>query len=356
MNLHRRTLLKSLGSGLILSTGSLLISPSFAAPRKRRPRAALLVPLTGASAGIGLSMARAAALAQNGLDDDEKLIVIDTEGTAAGAAKAAQRAMKQDAGAILGPLFAAELPPVLDVVANRLPVIGFSNDAALAGNGAFLLGITAAQSTGAILAYARRRGVRRVALLTGTGAWAAQSLAAAQSVKAGLGLTVAPVAAAQPENLITALQQAGGGALPDALLLPDGGDQMIAAAQAVAGRGIQLLGTIQALDVPPATRGALDGAWIAAPDPNGMADFASQFQARHGAAPGLITTLAYDGARILTALATTGRLDRAALLATSFPCATGTIRFQANGLAARELAILVAGRDGYSAVDRSVGA
>jgi hypothetical protein len=148
-----------------------------------------------------------------------------------------------------------------------------------------------------------------------------------------------------------ALRQAGGGGLPDALLLCEGGATALSAARMATGLGIQLLATVQAADDRPVALSALDGAWIAAPDPAALAAFAE----RHGGAPGLIAALAHDAATIAATLASGGRSDRARLLATGFDGITGALRFRADGSAARELAVLVVSPGGVSVVDRSVG-
>lgn len=75
-----------------------------AAKRSKRS-AALLVPLTGDRAALGLSIRNAAMLAES---DAGALTVLDTCGTAAGAASAARAAVKRGAAMLLGPLSAAE--------------------------------------------------------------------------------------------------------------------------------------------------------------------------------------------------------------------------------------------------------
>jgi branched-chain amino acid transport system substrate-binding protein len=312
-------------------------------------KAALLAPLTGPAAAIGLSMQRAALLAQAAGAKPDELIVLDTGGSADGAAAAAKQAVKRGARIIIGPLYAAETSAVIATVGAGFPLLSLSNDERLAGSGAFLMGITATQSVSAILRYARSRGVRRVAILGGSSPWAIQGAAAAQVQRSGLEMVlVAPEA----PDLLAALRRAGKGDLPDALLVTEGGDALSAAARAIQGSNLQLLGSQQALDHP--APGAI-GAWVAGPDPRAAGDFATRYQAKAaGSSPGSIATLAFDAANIVELLRRGGTVDRAALLAaTAFPAVTGPIRFQTDGTALRELAILVAGLDGFTAVDRA---
>ncbi|WCT72872.1 hypothetical protein PQ455_14690 [Sphingomonas naphthae] len=312
-----------------------------AAGPKVKP-AALLIPLSGPSAALGLSMQRAAALVQaTGGKAPAAITMYDTGGSAQGAAAAAVLAVKRGAPLILGPIFSAEVRAVAG--AARVPILAFSNDESLRDSGAFLMGITASQCIAAIFGYARRRGVRQVAMVAGEGVWATQADAAARSIAPDLGLELLPVANAD----LATLRAAGSGELPQALFVADGGDRFLAAARSVAGSGVQLLGTVQALDA--AAQRVADGAWIAAPDPAAFAGFARDYEQRNGSKPGAIAAIAYDAVQIAQAFATTPRLDRAMLTQPAgFPGIAGAVRFRADGSATRELAILVAAADGFA--------
>lgn len=343
--MDRRRLLRLLPAGLAWS-----ISASWAplvAARPRRQSAALLVPLTGSSASLGRSMQRAAAMAQPTDARDAALMVLDTGGTASGAAAVAADALRRGAAFILGPLFAGEVRSVTAAVAGRVPVLAFSNDETLGDGGAFLLGITATQAVAGVLGYARRRGVRSVAMLGGASPWAAQAAAAALRQQGEIGLVVRTVATADA----AALRRTNGGELPDALLVAEGGAAFAAAARAIAGSGVQLLGTLEAIEPGQPIGPDIQGAWIAAPDPAAVGDFAQDFEQRNGGAPGLIAALAYDGAGIVRSLLAAARLDRAGLLQTaSFPGVAGAVHFREDGSATRQLAILVADASGFSPV------
>lgn len=353
----RRQALRLLRSGLVLSAASSL-APSVLHAAPRRQPVALLLPLTGASATLGLSMQRAAGLVQP-IDARGDLMVFDTGGTPAGAAAAAAQALKRRARLVLGPLFTAEVRPVLAVVAGRVPVVTFSNDSNLRESGAFMMGITPSQATAAILRYARQRGIRRLGVVTGDGLWAEQCAATVRRLEGELGLSVSALhsgAAPAPATLLPALARLAGGDLPDAVLLPTGGAGALELARAFTAAGVQVLGTLQTIEHTPAALSALDGGWFAMPDPTAFNGFARDFAARNGGAPGAIAALAYDAAGIATSLQKAGSVDRAALLATAFPGVTGAIRFRADGSAMREFAIVVAGANGYSTVDTSSAA
>ena len=187
MTSTRRRLLQGLGLAL---GASLAPSVGFAASRdnSKRPLGALLLPLTGEAADLARSMAQAAVLAQGTDAGKRALPVFDTRGTPEGAAAAAVAALKAGAPLLLGPLFAREIAAVA-AAAGGAPVLAFSNDAwCRARIGAFLLGVTAAQSVEAVLGYARRRGVRRVAMIAEPGGWGEQAGAAARLVAGDVGI------------------------------------------------------------------------------------------------------------------------------------------------------------------------
>ncbi|NYT42050.1 penicillin-binding protein activator [Sphingomonas sp. R-74633] len=346
--MDRRTLLKSLQSGLVASAASVVLpSVVFAADKKKDKRPiALLLPLTGPRARLGLSMRQAALLAEN----SALVQSFDTTGTATGAAAAAAQALKIKPALILGPLGYEEVPAVSSSVAGRVPVIAFSNDSVLRAPNTWIFGITAGQVTTAILRYARTRGVKSVAMIDDGSPWsAAAALAAGKSeAELGIALNILQVKPGQPLP--------NPGEAPDAVLLPGSGETALAAARALKDTGVQLLGTFQGLDNRPAALAALEGAWLASPDPNAFGTFASAFQARNGGEPGTIAALAYDAAGIANALRADNRLNVEGLMdAKGFHGVTGPVRFRTDGSVARDFAIVVAGQTGYTPVAVSSG-
>ena len=297
MNRDRRRLLGLLAIPFAIDSASALLAPLAAASKKAppRPRAALLAPLTGASASVGLSMQRAAMLAQSPAARPEELIVLDTGGTAAGAATATAQAIKGNAHIIIGPLFAEESRAAAQV-ARMVPVLSLSNDEELIGSGAFLLGITATQSVSAVLAYARSRGVRRVAVLGGETRWAAQGQAAAARLNGAGGLDIWLLPAGTGDAALpAALRRVGGGELPDALLVTEGGDALRRAARGTATSGLQLLGTQKALELRAED---ISGAWLAGPDPAALSELANRYSRGGATPPGLIAALEIGRAHV----------------------------------------------------------
>ncbi len=95
------------------------------------------------------------------LDTGEKTIritVYDSAGPG-GAAAAAQRAIAEGNRLILGPLLADDVRAAAPVARQAgVPVIAFSNDEGVAGDGVYIMGFTPDQSIGRVVAYARSKG------------------------------------------------------------------------------------------------------------------------------------------------------------------------------------------------------
>lgn len=106
-------------------------------------KVALLLPLTagGSMGSLAKAMKNAAEMAMiDAGNPDITLVVKNTAGTPAGARMAAQAALEEGAGLILGPLLAGNVREVgAQARARGVPVIAFSSRAEVAGNGVYLM-------------------------------------------------------------------------------------------------------------------------------------------------------------------------------------------------------------------------
>jgi hypothetical protein len=131
----------------------------------------------------------------------------------------------------------------------------------------------------------------------------------------------------------------------------------VALAPVLKARGIQLLATMQGLDYRPDAVGALEGAWIASPDPERFATFATEYAARNGGKPGAIAALGNDAAMIAKTLREADAMTREGVLRDAgFDGVTGRVRFRSDGSCARDFAILVPTNGVYQKVAGSRGA
>ncbi len=359
MEMDRRRLLHLLGSGVLLSGPPSNVSASSTARTNARGGlAALLVPVSGASGQLGLDMQRATGLAQSGSDGKAVVKLFDTDGSAEGAARAAALAERSGAAAILGPLFGHQVRSVAAAVGDAVPIIAFSNNLTARVGQSFEFGITPSQSVSAVLQYAQTGGARRVALIgAGTG-WSEQARKAAQRIAPEVGLQLVDVSTPGDgggPDLVQAVRRAAGGA-PDAALLTGGGPRFAAQAQALQRSGVQVLGTLQAMNQSSPALASLEGVWLSTPDPARFAEFAQLYRASAGKEPGVIAALAFDAARIVDTLAQKGRLNREGLLSsTGFPATTGAVRFRDDGRCVRELAIVTVSSGRLQTLARKAG-
>src|SRR5205085_1612361 len=131
-----------------------------------RNRVAVLVPLTGRDAALGESILNAANLAL--LDSGGERIRITAYDTAAagGAVRAANDAIAEGNGLILGPLLADDVRAVAPIARqSQVPVVSFSNDVSVAGEGVYVMGFNPGQSIRRVVAFAHSRGVNRFGAL-----------------------------------------------------------------------------------------------------------------------------------------------------------------------------------------------
>lgn len=264
--------------------------------------------------------------------------VYDSGDTAESAAAAATAAIAAGAKAIFGPLKADQVPAVLAVAGSR-PVITFSNDASLADQGAYVMGITPAQSVATMFTYAKAQGISRIAVLASDSPFGRATISAAQQVADAGGLTLTATLLRAPEagGHLSAITAASGGVVPQAIYIPDGGKALAGFTQGLSGRGAQLMGSVQW------SSGAVlpDGAWYAAPAPDLYQQFAADFQAAYGVDPGVIAALGYDAALVASGLSGIGQLnDRGLRRTAGFTGVLGPFRFTDDRRCIRDLAVL----------------
>ncbi len=338
-------------------------------------KVALLVPLSGPNAGLGQAILDAAQLAlfeSNG--NQLTLVPRDTKGTSTGAADAAHAAVGEGVALILGPLLASEVEAVRPIARDaHVNVIAFSTVTDLAGGNTFLMGFLPRPEVVREVAFARERAIGRFAALAPDTAYGHLMADALREAASSTGATVTGIEfydprAGDPSAAIGRLlprgapPSAAGPTAPDqaippppavpgfdALLLPEGGDQLrqIVGRLTAAGldtRAVRLLGS-GLWDVPDtASDPALDGGWFATSPPDARRDFERRYRATYGRDPPRLASLGYDAAALAAALAR-GQggppFSRETILnPNGFTGVDGLFRFTPQGLVQRGLAVL----------------
>ena len=304
--------------------------------------AALLLPLSGTNAAVGAAMAQAAGLAGLGRAAGALPRTYDTADTADGAAAAARAALEAGARMLLGPLRSDQTPAVLEV-AGPIPVVTFSNDDRMAEAGAFVFGVTAAQSVSAMFSYALAQGIRRVAVVASPGALGAATSDAAVRIAAAGGLNLSATLLRDPTapGLVQALRAASGGVLPQAVFLPDGGTALAGFARGLRGSSMQIMGSVQWGIGDAAADSNLEGAIFAAPVPDLFQPFSDRYLAAYGTEPGVVAALGHDAVLMALGLGDAGQLTRPGLQRKAgFTGVLGNFRFEKDRRCYRDLSVL----------------
>lgn len=287
----------------------------------------------------------------------------DTLGTPAGAAAAADAALNEGAGLVLGPVFSNEVAAVAPRTrAAGVPVVAFSSDAGVAGPGVYLLSFLPSDDVNRIVSYSASQGRRSFAALLPATAYGSVVEATFRSAVARVGGRIVAIQSYQSNDqdmrAKTAAIAASGREI-DALLIPDSGAvaPTIAAALAAAGvtrDKVQLLGSGQWDDPRVLNNPAMVGSWYPAPVRQGFEDFARRYQSAFGGTPPRNATLAYDATVLAIGLVRQYGADRfqnsVLTSANGFAGLDGIFRFLPSGLTERKLAVYEVNGSGASVI------
>lgn len=341
------------------------VAPSFTPSGK--PKIALLLPLTGRARDIGHALQDAAELALfDGAGKDIAIVPIDTGDSPEGAVQATERAIREGANLILGPLFSASAA-VAGPVAKQanLELISFSNDEGTAQPGLYVMGLAVEPQVRRVVDYAQRKGVKRFVALAPATAYGGQAMQAlrdsAQRANINVGESVTVPGAGDTDAPVKrAVAAVGADGSITALFVPIGAPRVSAVASSLsetdaAARKIQLIGT-GVWDVANiGGEKALVGAWFAGPDPARRAAFERRYQAVHGKVPPRIATLAYDAVMLAAQLAKLkagGDFSAGAITdGAGYNGLDGRYRFRTDGRVERSLAILEIEGDRLRVID-----
>jgi branched-chain amino acid transport system substrate-binding protein len=321
------------------------LGPNALGPNSATQAVAILLPMTGPRADLGQVLLQAAQLALQG-DAGPPLDVLDTGGTATGAATAAQTAVAKGDGLILGPLTSSETAAVAPIARGAgIPLLAFTNDASQSQPGVWPLGISPDQQIRRLVVAAQAQGKTQfVALLPDSDFGRAMATALTKATEAdglqppnvrmhppGMGsITAAARDVAGYANrrgpidakvkaaraLGTAdgrreAQELAKTPIPppsfNVLLLGDTGDalQEIAAILPyydVDRSMVQIIGPALWAD-PSSGSGAFQGAWYAAPDNSTRSNLEHDYAAKYGVPPPPLADLAYDAASVAKVIA-----------------------------------------------------
>jgi ABC-type branched-subunit amino acid transport system substrate-binding protein len=318
-------------------------------PEEDRNRVAVLVPLSGANAGVGTSLANAAKLAL--LDAGGETIRITVYDTARGPAAAASQAIAEGNGLFLGPLLAEDVRAVAPIARRAdVPVIAFSNDESVAGNGVYVVGFTPGQSVSRVVSYARGQGIARFAGVTSDAVYGQRAAAALrEAVQESNGRLVGIEAFDRgPGSMRSAILKLGSQGAYEAILIAETGRNAAAAAALIRGgpsRGARILGTeLWATETSIGANAALRGAWYAAPSDVMFNQLSTRYRTRYKVFPYRLASLGYDAVLLAVRVGREWRLgrpfpERALRDEGGFTGVDGAFRFRSSGAVERALEV-----------------
>ena len=339
-------------------------------------RVAVLLPFSAENSGAraeALRLLRAAELALfERAGGDLLMIPKDTQGTPEGARSAARAAAGDGADLILGPLFGPAAAAAADVARQAdIPVIAFTTDTTVAGDGVYLMSFPPEIEVERIVEYASRQGVERFAYL---GPQDRYGMAVYNALEEDAALNGGYVSADafytgdveamarasarlahgvfEPLTPEEALELRRSEWVPDpeaafqAVILPEGGTRLrslgpLLISQNVDPLVVRFLGTGLWNDPELLREPALHGGWFAGPDRAARERFEAGYADAYGSAPSRIASLAYDAMALAAHLdgGERGFSREAIEEEQGFLGADGLFRFHADGLIERGLAI-----------------
>jgi ABC-type branched-subunit amino acid transport system substrate-binding protein len=301
------------------------------------------------------SLYNAAELALFDHGNENTLIIPRDAGADEASANAAARALMNDgADIIIGPVLRDGVAGAGNAArTDNVPVIGFSSDRSVGGNGVYLLSFQLEDEVARIVSYAAAHNVRTIALIGPSNEYGRRVESALRVEAQARGVTIV---ASQLYNRTDADATAAAATLAATLrgtpaqgiLIAESGTALRSIGAALVRGGVdsshvRFLGTsVWAGDAQ--REPTLAGGWYVAPDPTARTDFEGRYQSTFGAAPTRLASLGYD-AVALAALLSRDRgaqgFSRGALEnSEGFAGSDGLFRFKANGAIERGLAII----------------
>jgi branched-chain amino acid transport system substrate-binding protein len=324
-------------------------------------RIGVLLPFSNGSASTRSLAADLLKSAELSLYDSHNLNLLlmpaDEGSGGADAVAGARTLLGEGAEVIVGPLFSQSVSAIAPITRDHgVPVISFSTDRSVAGDGIYLLSFQPENEVNRIVRYAAgQRHSLFAALVPATAYGAHVARAFEEAVESARGRSLADERFEPAGGAIAASALKVAQSRPDAILIGQGGELLrdIAANLASDGAGaatVQFLGT-GLWDDPATTHDpALVGGWFAAPDPDLRRGFDAKFREAFGTSPPALASLAYDAVSLIQVLAPGApyyRFTRDALTdPNGFSGIDGIFRFGLDGTSERGLAVLKIGPGG----------
>ncbi len=300
-----------------------------------------------------------------------KILMIVENSSAVGPRVAARNVIAKGAEIILGPITGSAVRVVgVEARAVGIPVIAFSQDRNVAGNGVYLQSFLREKEIEKVVAYAASRGFSKLAALTPKSGFGNVVSASFKSAANRHGTLVASgsytrlkTAASKATFIadIKAFAAKAKAAGANAILLPEGPNVnknilKVMQSAGYSGDGVKFLGT--SLWNKPGTNSIskLSGGWFANANVNKLNRFNSRYAALFGSTPSTErAALAYDALSLVATLGRTGvagsRFSSGAISRSGgFGGVLGHYSFGFGGVSSYSLSIMQTGSGGFNVV------
>lgn len=276
-------------------------------------RVSLLVPATipGGAAAVAKELRNGAAMAMQDFGQNQiQLVVKDTKGQAAESQTAAADAVAEGSSLILGPLFAANVSAASGSAQPAgVPMLSFSTDTTVGRRGVYLFSYTPQSDTNRIIRYAASIGRRSVTAFLPQNAEGNLRERVLRQTAGGSGMAVNVIKYERsPAGIEGALQPGVAAAqTSDTIYVPEGGPIPALILSGLKRNGLDLTGKqvlgSGAWESVKTGDAALQGAIYPGRDVKAFNGFATRYQSRFGARPGVQAAIAYDAVTLAAELA-----------------------------------------------------
>lgn len=294
------------------------------------------------------------------------LLIPRDAGSTEASANAAARALVNDgADIIIGPVLREGVAGAGAAVrSDNIPVIGFSSDRTVAGNGIYLLSFQFEDEIARIVSYAASQNIRSIALLAPSNEYGRRVEEALRAEAAQRGVTITDTRLytrtdAEAGAAATALAQTLRTRPAQGILIADNGGPLRSIGVALVQAGVnpqqtRLIGTSAWLG-DAQREPSLAGGWFVSPEPSARTDFERRYNQAFSREPTRLASLAYDAVAIAALLSrdagpsgfSRGRIESR----DGFAGADGLFRFRADGAIERGLAIIQVGQNTTTVLD-----
>ena len=299
-------------------------------------------------------------------DQNTLLIPRDAGSNEAEAAAAARALVTDGADIIIGPVLREGVLGAAGAARReRIPVIGFSSDRTVAGDGVYLLSFQLEDEIARIVGFAASRNIRSIALIAPANEYGRRVEQALRAEAGGRGVAIPHVELYSRTDAEAALAAGRlAAALPaapaQAILIADSGGPLRAIGTALVRAGIdqrqtRFLGTSAWGGGEAQREPALAGGWYVSPDPAARTDFETRYLTAFTREPTRLASLAYDAVALASLLSrergAQGFSRGAIENSEGFAGSDGLFRFHADGAIERGLAIMEVRANAVAAID-----